>query len=72
MLVKDFIKILETKNQDAHVLINGYEYGFFYLHADDILEDKFNYVINDVGPFGGLINPTSDGDSHCILFQRKE
>jgi glycogen synthase len=69
--VKELIKRLEKENQDAIVLVNGYEYGMEYLRLKTIETGKFKLPKkSDSNSYGGTIEKDNNGDFDFLLIGR--
>jgi len=70
--VKELINRLQKEDQNAIVLLNGYEYGLEYLRFGNITKGKFFIPTdkNDIDSYGGTIEPNKNGNVNYILFQR--
>lgn len=69
--IKELIKRLEKEDQDAIVLVNGYEYGLEYLRFSNIKKGKFKLPKDsDLDSYGGTIEPNKTGNMNYLLIGR--
>lgn len=71
MTVSALIEVLKTFDQDAIVVVDGYEGGFVSVMQGKISETQIDYLFNDKESVSGYWGEHEEATGHGDIDQRK-